>query len=435
MTDSTGREQNPHESRGVLAWFKDRITFITGPWTWENGKAWLKVIVVVLLIRWLWFEPFSIPSGSMEPTLHGDEKFLRGDRVAVNKLAYGPRVPFSNIRLLDLGAPQRWDVVVFNTPQKDADHKVLIKRVAGLPGERVHISDGLLHVNGNPVPFPPNMPEKMYYTNELEDLERGRQRYVPSQRMRYGILPQDEYSLIPEGHYFVLGDNSARSLDGRYFGWVPEENIVGRAFCIWWPWKHRRDFTGFSRTWWGKGILYGIPSVFVLYWFVTGFFVVSARVQHGNLGNAPARGEHVLVNRLLGGLCLPFTNAHLIPGRLPVAGEFILYATERGNEGSPHAILGRVVGTPGQRIAQAGGKCLIEGQEVGATTDGRPVKGERVPGDGVVVVYDAARDDGGAPPVEWVPREDIIGNAVSVWWPLHRARAIRPQSTASDGAT
>ncbi|MGI6460164.1 MAG: signal peptidase I [Candidatus Hydrogenedentales bacterium] len=140
MAESGGSRQGAEEARGVFSRLRDAITFITGPWTVENGKAWLKVIVVVLLIRWLWFEPFSIPSGSMEPTLHGDAKFLKGDRVAVNKLAYGPRVPFCNIRLLDMGDPARWDIVVFITPEEGAAHKVLIKRVAGLPGERVTIS-------------------------------------------------------------------------------------------------------------------------------------------------------------------------------------------------------------------------------------------------------------------------------------------------------
>ncbi|HNV21125.1 MAG TPA: S26 family signal peptidase, partial [Candidatus Hydrogenedentes bacterium] len=117
MADSTGNRQSAEGTRGMFGRLQDAITFVTGPWTKENGKAWLKVVVVVLLIRWLWFEPFSIPSGSMEPTLHGDAKFLKGDRVAVNKLAYGPRVPFSNMRLIDLGDPERWDIVVFITPE------------------------------------------------------------------------------------------------------------------------------------------------------------------------------------------------------------------------------------------------------------------------------------------------------------------------------
>ncbi|MFO7974987.1 MAG: signal peptidase I [Candidatus Hydrogenedentota bacterium] len=407
---------------------------MTGPWTWENAKAWLMVIAFVLLVRWLWFEPFSIPSGSMEPTLHGDKRFLRGDRVAVNKLAYGPRVPFTNIRLLDLGDPQRWDIVVFNTPEENAEHKVLIKRVVGLPGERVHISNGVLHVNGEPVPFPPEMPEGMRYTNELEELERGQRRYVGGEHMTYGVLPQDEYVVVPEGYYFVLGDNSARSRDGRYFGWVPEENIIGRAFCVWWPWSHRRDFTGFSTKWWGAALLYGVPLLFVLYWFVTGFIAISLRVRHTHPGGVPARGEHVVVNRLMTGLRIPFTNAHLIPGRPPREGELLAYAADREGSYTPQIVIGRVVGLPGQYVATEGRACRIDGREVGVWPNDAALKDGRIPEDGVVVAWDAPAAEGKPVFVEWVPRENIIGNVVSVWWPLHRARAVRVQPAASKEA-
>jgi len=77
--------------------------------------------------------------------------------------------------------------------------------------------------------------------------------------MRYGILPDDEYAVVPEGHYFLLGDNSGNSVDGRIYGWVPEQNLVGRAFSIWWPIGRWTDFTGWSGAWWGMLLLYGIP--------------------------------------------------------------------------------------------------------------------------------------------------------------------------------
>jgi len=418
MTYYTGSGKRTGESQGLLASLKNAITFVTGPWTWQNAKAWLIVIALVLVVRWLWFEPFSIPSGSMQPTLHGDERFLRGDRVAVNKLAYGPRVPFTNIRLLDLGDPQRWDIVVFNTPEEDAEHKVLIKRVAGLPGERIHISNGLLHVNGKPVPFSPGMPEGIEYTNELEELERGKRRYLGGEHMQYGVLPQDEYQIVPNGHYFVLGDNSARSRDGRYFGWVPEENIIGKAFCIWWPLSHRRDFTGFSHTWWGKGILYGIPLL----------------VHHAHLGGVPRQGEYVLVNRLMAGLRMPFTNAHLIPGRLPREGELIAYAAEREGQPSPQLFIGHVVGMPGQLLVIEEKTCRIDGREAGVLTNDAHLKNGVVPDEGVIVAWDVPATKGKPVSVEWVSRENIIGNVVSVWWPLHRARAIRVQQATSKEA-
>lgn len=425
--------QSAQAPPGILTRLKDTITFLTGPWTFENGTAWLKIIIAVLLIRWLWVEPFSIPSGSMEPTLHGDPRFMRGDRVAVNKLAYGPRVPFTSNRLIELGTPERWDIVVFYTPEEDAEHRVLIKRVAGLPGERVHIANGLLHVNGEPLPFPPEMPEGMRYTNELEEIYRGQRRFVSREQMRYGVLPQDEYSLIPEGHYLMLGDNSARSRDGRHFGWVPDENMIGRAFCIWWPWNHRRDFTGFSQTWWGAGLLYGIPASFVLYWLATALVAISLRVEHGRLDGGAARGEHVLVNRLMAGVRIPFTDMRLTQGRLPARGELIAFAAEPDSNEPPGIFLGRVVGLPGQRVSCQAGRCHIDGENAGAAASCEAFAQDRIPEHGVAAMLDAPESQE-APPIVWVPYEDILGNVVSVWWPLNRARAIGARPMPSKGA-
>jgi signal peptidase I len=198
----------------------------------------LAAVLVALTFRWAVGEPYSIPSGSMEPTLHGDARFLRGDRVFVNKWAFGLRIPFTNIRLWRAGEPKRWDIVVFYAVEKDAEHPILIKRVVGLPGERVHIADGKVHINGEPLELPKGMPP-VEYTDDG----------------RYGILDEDGYCIVPEDCYMVLGDNSDSSKDSRFFGWVPHDNMVGRAACVWWPFSHWHDLTGFSNTWWWRGLV------------------------------------------------------------------------------------------------------------------------------------------------------------------------------------
>jgi hypothetical protein len=105
--------------------------------------------------------------------------------------------------------------------------------------------------------------------NVLDTVERFMKLGLPE--MRYGLRPEPEFSVVPPGHYFCLGDNSGESLDGRVYGWVPEENLFGRAAGVWWPIAHRRDFTGFTHTWWGKLLIFGIPAAFVLYELIARF--------------------------------------------------------------------------------------------------------------------------------------------------------------------
>lgn len=314
---------------GLFGW-------LVGPLSRKNALSWGLLIVAVFVIRWGLFETYSIPTGSMEPTLHGDPRAWRGDRVGVNKLVYGPRVPFTNHRLFRLGEPQRWDIVVFNTPQENAVHKRLIKRVVGLPGERIYIKDGQIWVNGQPMEPPDELRYILNYTTELaydeddvrafslhmaksglrspllnatnsgvkdlyaeldalaprladKDLmalpeaesvalfneitepsrktlaELFRMNHALQYPLRYGVLEDDEYSVVPEDCYLVCGDNSGESADGRYFGWLPNGNIFGRAFCIWWPLERMRDLTGFSKTWWGMALLYVFPAGLVGY--------------------------------------------------------------------------------------------------------------------------------------------------------------------------
>ena len=325
----------PHKVRSLFSIPRRAIVAITGPWTKGNALTWLALILGVLTIRWLLFEPYKIPTGSMEPTLHGDMRFFRGDRIGANKLVYGPRVPFTNMRIFHIAEPKRWEIVVFRTVQESAVHKTLVKRIVGLPGERIHIQDGKIWVNGKPVEPPEPLRGILYYTSAFTATEEQLDRFIlymaragskalegapqnyairklageleqvqirlggrdpervsaeetnaiarelsPVSRelvdqflraqqdaqypLRYGILPDDEYSLVPDNCYLVCGDNSADSADGRVFGWLPNDHILGRAFCIWCPPSRVRDLTGFSKTWWGMALLYGIPTLFVV---------------------------------------------------------------------------------------------------------------------------------------------------------------------------
>lgn len=213
-------------------WYAGLVMAVCGAVVWltagmgktqlfEWSRSALLALGLALVIRWAVAEPYRIPSGSMETTLHGDPGFGKGDRVFVNKWVYGIRVPFMNKRLYEGHPPRRWDIVVFKTVEKDAIHKTLVKRIVGMPGERIQIKGGRVYADGVPLEPPPSMPEKMYYTSPLDGI--------------YGVQPADEFSVVPEGHYLVLGDNSAQSRDGRYFGWLPRNNIVGRVAAIWWP--------------------------------------------------------------------------------------------------------------------------------------------------------------------------------------------------------
>lgn len=246
-----------------------------GFWSWQNLFSWFKIIGIILLIKGCVVDQYTIPSPSMHPTLHGGS-FFWGDRIVANKWLFGPRIPFTTIRLWKWQEPERWDIVVFKSPQEDARHNTLVKRVVGLPGERVQIRQRHIWVNGEMLEFPDFMPESAAYFNKTDllelshnpDVSREVSMYARSSLgidMRYGILTEDEYSVVPEGHYFMLGDNSLQSLDARVWGWVPHENLYGRTFAIWWPFPHMRDFTGFSHTWWGKGLLFGIPALLILF--------------------------------------------------------------------------------------------------------------------------------------------------------------------------
>jgi len=201
---------------------------------WEWTKTILYAIVLALFIRAFFLQTFKIPTGSMEPTLHGAMTYGHGDKIVVLKFIYGLRIPFTNEHILSLKEPRRGDVVVFETRgieglnERD-QRKDFIKRVIAVGGDRVEI------VPDNPL-WNPGMGPSIeggghIYINgkRLENPFIANRLYYPTGPFGVGVIT------VPEGHYFVLGDNSLSSRDSRFWGFVPRENIIGKAVAIYWP--------------------------------------------------------------------------------------------------------------------------------------------------------------------------------------------------------
>jgi signal peptidase I len=187
--------------------------------------------ILVLVIRSFLFEPFRIPSPSMTPTL------LTGDFIFVNKFAYGLRLPVINTKIVEIGEPQRGDVVVFRLPSNPKVNYV--KRVVGLPGDVVeyHPANKRITINDEVVPIEIVGPYKEEPGTVLgwEQLGEHRHRVLLTQ----GVLSRGGTYVVPEGYYFMMGDHRDNSEDSRYdpVGFVPEENLVGRATGVWMNWR------------------------------------------------------------------------------------------------------------------------------------------------------------------------------------------------------
>jgi signal peptidase I len=200
-------------------------------------RSFFPVILFVLLLRTFLVEPFRIPSGSMMPTL------LSGDFILVNKFAYGLRDPVFHRTLFGIGRPQRGDVVVFRPPHQP--HQNWIKRVVGLPGDRIAYRNKWLSVNGEAVQLDS---EGLYagqgLSNRLLETYEGVSHEILTNSQR----PAEDFEFdVPAGHYFMMGDNRDGSDDSRFWGPLPEANLVGKAFFIWMSWDTERFRPAWSR--------------------------------------------------------------------------------------------------------------------------------------------------------------------------------------------
>ncbi|WP_043309402.1 signal peptidase I [Pseudomonas sp. ML96] len=219
----------------------------------EYGKSFFPVLAIVLVLRSFLLEPFQIPSGSMKPTLEV------GDFILVNKFAYGIRLPVIDTKVIEVGDPQRGDVMVFRYPSNPSIN--YIKRVVGLPGDKISYSaDKRLLVNGKSIAEeflgeePGSLGRTLVYREKLGETE-----HLIRKQLHRNVRPGDEW-VVPQGHYFMMGDNRDDSNDSRYWqdanipqdewGMVPDRNIVGKAFAVWmsWPDPKLRSLPNFSRV-------------------------------------------------------------------------------------------------------------------------------------------------------------------------------------------
>ena len=209
----------------------------------EWGASFFPVILIVFVLRSFLFEPFKIPSGSMIPTL------LVGDFILVNKFTYGIRLPVINKKIISINDPQRGDVMVFRYPEDPSlDY---IKRVVGVPGDTVAYQNKQLSIKGQPVAKTKLEdylhPERLYYSEQFQANMGVEHRFlndsdapafVPDPA-RFPYRENCTYNAsgvickVPAGHYFMMGDNRDNSRDSRAWGFVPEANIVGKAFFVW----------------------------------------------------------------------------------------------------------------------------------------------------------------------------------------------------------
>ena len=226
------RQRRAEAAMGGSGDEKEQQKLAKEPLVVEWSRSFFPIILVVLVLRSFIVEPFRIPSGSMMPTL------LAGDFILVNKFSYGLRLPIFGTKIYSIGEPRRGDIVVFRYPvDPSVDY---IKRVVGLPGDRVRYIDKTLYINDK------LMPQEAVGTytgvGVGRDMSGAAVHREQLGQVNHEILLESFRRLkegefvVPAGHYFVMGDNRDNSNDSRYWGTVPEANLVGKAFFIWMSW-------------------------------------------------------------------------------------------------------------------------------------------------------------------------------------------------------
>ena len=191
------------------------------PFLAEQARSFFPVLFIVFILRSFLFEPFRVPTGSLEPTI------LPGDFVVANKYSYGLKLPVWGNELLAVGKPERGDIAIFHIPVDDKTW--LVKRVVGVPGDKISYIDKKLHINGKELEY--------NFIKETKDTEEN---LLGTKHKIYVTPARDSVSfkdlVVPEGNYFMMGDNRDNSDDSRYWGFVPFDNFEGKAVMIWFSW-------------------------------------------------------------------------------------------------------------------------------------------------------------------------------------------------------
>ena len=223
---------------GVI-WIADFVFFgkkrkegESAPFVIEILKSIFPVILIVFVLRAVIYEPFRIPSGSMKPTL------LEGDFILVNKHAYGLRLPLIGTKVMAGSAPKRGDVMVFRFPKNTSVD--FIKRVVGVPGDKLRYENKILYVNDQPLDqkFLENTADidLTGHSQDVKELEEKIDNKLHKIWLNFEQGDDKKEIVVPEGHYFTMGDNRDYSDDSRYWGFVPDALILGRADYIWMSW-------------------------------------------------------------------------------------------------------------------------------------------------------------------------------------------------------
>jgi signal peptidase I len=217
----------------ILLWARKRKKGAKKPIIIEYSRSFFPVLLIVLLIRAFLIQPYRVPSGSLEPTI------LPGDFIAVSQFSYGLRLPVLNYKIIKIGEPKRGDIALFRWP--DNPSIIFVKRVVGVPGDHIVYRHKILRINGKIADQkligrtldiePDNVPVPVQ--EKMENL-LGVEHHIFIRGIGGDIGTVD--TIVPKGFYFMMGDNRDASDDSRFWGFVPEENLIGKAFIIWMSW-------------------------------------------------------------------------------------------------------------------------------------------------------------------------------------------------------
>jgi signal peptidase I len=286
-------------------------------------------------------------------------------------------------------------------------------------------------IKGMPLELPPDMPD-VYYTEPRVDPND------PNAAKGYGMLTDDAHALVPEGHVLLLGDNSEYSRDGRWFGFMPHKNLLGRVSAIWMPYSRWHDFTGFTGSWWWRGGW----TLLALYFIVRLFVGRAVKVYSDGLEGSVGSGEHLFIRFSLG-VPIPLTGLRIGRGRAPQRGDVVLYRPPKASN-APELLLGIVAGLPEEKVLVQDGRLQIDGKSLeGAGLLSEPrfrsngqagkfglSKGKEftsVPAGHYFLLSNGSGDAPDSRALGWIARDRIVGTATRVWWPITAMRRLGPK--------